>query len=42
MYFLLNIYDSTYGDAKSFDSFIFYSDDFGALITAVSQRHRAY
>ena len=40
MYFLLNIYDSTYGDAKSFDRYIFYSDDFCALISAVSQRHR--
>ena len=40
MYFLLNIYDSSYGDANSFDRFIFYSDDFGALITAVYQRHR--
>jgi len=39
MYFLLNIYDSSYGDAKSFDEFIFYADDFQALISTVTQRH---
>ena len=39
MYFLLNIYDSSYGDAKSFDEFIFYADDFDALISTVTQRH---
>jgi hypothetical protein len=40
LYFLLNIYDSYNGDANSFDRFVFYSDDFAALIVAVSQRHR--
>lgn len=40
MYFLLNIYDSSYGDASSFDRFIFHSDDFGAMISAIAQRHR--